>query len=60
MSVRLAELQKSDDKIQKIRVKGLDKYKEIKEILHYQGLLFLSKIIQTELISRHHDNSFAR
>ena len=28
-------------------------------MLHYQGLLYVPEIIQTELISRHHDNPLA-
>ena len=31
-------------------------YKEIDKILYYQGLSFVPKAIQTDLISRHHNN----
>ena len=35
MRLKLAELQKSDDKAQKIRAERLDKYRNIDEMLHY-------------------------
>ena len=45
MRLRLAELQELNKKVQKIRAKGLDKYKDIKQVLHFQELLFVLKII---------------
>ena len=57
MRLRLAELQKSDKKAQKIRAKGLDGYENIDGVLHYQRLPFVPKIIQRKLISHHHDDS---
>ena len=56
MSLRLAELQKSDNDIQKIRAKGLDKYKNINKMLYYQELLFIPEIIWSKLISQHYNN----
>ena len=32
---------------------------DINEMLHHQGLLFMPEIIQTKLISQHHDDSLA-
>ena len=45
MRLRLAELQVLNELASKIRTKILDKYKEFDEILHYQELLFMLKII---------------
>ena len=59
MRLRLAELQESDDKARKIRVKGLNGYEDVDGVLHHQGLPFIPEIIQTELISRHHNNPLA-
>ena len=59
MSLRLAELQESDEEALKIRAKGLDGYKDINGMLHYQELSFVPEIIQTELISRYHNNPLA-
>ena len=43
--LKLAKLQKSYKKVQKIRVKDLNKYEDINRVLHYQKLLFISEII---------------
>ena len=59
MRLRLLELQESDKESGKIRVEGLDGYEEIDGVLYYQGLPFVPEIIQTELISWHHDNPLA-
>ena len=60
MRLRLPELQKSDNKAQKIKAKRLkSNYEEIDGVLHHQGLLFVPKAIWTELISWHHDNPLA-
>ena len=45
MKLKLAKLQKFDQKEQKIIAKGLDRYKTVNEVLHYHKLLFISKII---------------
>ena len=60
MRLRLSELQESDDKAWKTKVKGLkDANKEVDGVLHHQGLLFVPEAIQTELISWHHDDPLA-
>ena len=63
MRLKLAELQESDAKAQKIRPKelekNLDKYVNVNSMLYYQGLPFLPQIIQTELIGRYHNDSLA-
>ena len=46
--------------MQKLRVEQLVKdWQDIESILHYQGLPYVSEIIRTELISRHHNNPLA-
>ena len=57
MRLKLAKLQKSDKKTQKVRAKGWDRYKTVNKVLYYQGLSFIFKIIQTKLINLHHNNS---
>lgn len=47
MKLGLAKLQKLDQKAQKIRVKGLNGYKKVYKVLHYQKIPFIPKIIQT-------------
>lgn len=49
-------MQESDEETRKIRAEGLNRYEDINEILHYQGLLLVSEIILTELISKHHND----
>ena len=58
MRLRLAKLQELDNEVWKIRAAKMlqDEYKEVDEVLHYQGLLFISKIIWIELISWFHNN----
>ena len=59
MRLRLQELQETDSKAQELRQQKADGYEEIDDILHHQGLPFVPEAIQTELISRHHDNPLA-
>ena len=59
MRMRLAKLQKSDKKAQKIRVESLNEYKKLDRVLHHQRLLFVLEIIQTKLINQHHNNFLA-
>ena len=60
MRLRLSELQKSDIEAQKVRAEELkDGWKKFDRVLHHQRLLFIPEIIQTELISRHHDDPLA-
>ena len=61
MSLRLAELQESDEEARKIRAT-----RELQEgwensdgVLHHQGQLFVPEIIWTELISCHHNDLLA-
>ena len=59
MRLRLQELQETDSEAQELRQQKADGYEEIDDILHHQGLPFVPKAIQTELISRHHDDPLA-
>ena len=45
MRLRLAELQESDKKIQKIRAENLNRYEEVDKVLYYQGLSFVPESI---------------
>ena len=41
-----------------MRSEGLSEgWEDIKQVLHYQGLSYVPKVIRSELISRHHDDS---
>ena len=59
--MRLSELQESDKEVRKIRAaeEQKDGYKEVDGVLHHQGLPFVPEVIQTKLISRHHDDPLA-
>lgn len=60
MRTRLPELQDDNKEAKKLRSKRLlEVWEDIKEVLHYQSLLYIPKVIYSELISRHHDNLFA-
>ena len=57
--MRLQELQAKDEYARKTRAEHLEGWDDINSMLHYQGLPYVPEIIQTELISRHHDNPLA-
>ncbi len=58
--MRLLELQDDDKEAMKLRSEGLSEgWKDIEQVLHYQGLLYVPKVIRSELISRHHDDPLA-
>ena len=60
MRLRLVKLQAEDGQARKIRAEKLGKnWEDLDGILHHQGLLYVSEIIRTELISRHHDDPLA-
>ncbi len=60
MRRRLLELQDDDKKAMKLRSEGLaEGWEDIEQVLHYQGLLYVPKVIRSELISRHHDDPLA-
>ncbi len=56
--MKLFKLQDNNKKRKKFRLEGLPEgSKDIKKVFHYQGLLYVSKVICSELISRQYDNS---
>ncbi len=60
MRMRLPELQDDDKEAMKLRSERLSEgWEDIKQLLHYQGLLYVSKVIRSELISRHHNDPLA-
>ena len=61
MRLRLQELQGEDKQARKLRAEQpvKDNWEDINGVLHHQGLPYISEIIRTELISKHHDNPLA-
>ena len=62
MRLRLQELQAENQQARKLRADqqpGQQGWEDIDGVLHYQGLLYIPKLIRTELISRHHDDPLA-
>ena len=57
--LKLQELQETDSEAQELRHQKTNGYKNINEIFHYQGLLFVPEAIQIELISHYYDNLLA-
>ena len=57
MRLKLHKLQAKDKHARKLRVEQLVKdWQDINGVLHHQSLPYVREIIQTELISRHHDD----
>ena len=59
MRLKLQELQETNSKAQELRQQKANGYKEIDNIIHHQGLQFVPKAIETELISRYHNDPLA-
>ncbi len=58
--MRLSELQDDDKKAMKLRTEGLSEgWEDIEQVLHYQSLPCVPKVIRSELISRHHNDPLA-
>ncbi len=58
--MRLPELQDEDKEAMKLRSEGLsESWKNIEQVLHYQGLSYVPKVIRSELISRYYDDPLA-
>ncbi len=56
--MRLLQLQDDNKGAMKLRSKRLPEgWEDIEQVLHYQGFLYVPKVIRSELISKHHDNS---
>ncbi len=57
--MRLPKLQDDDKEAKKLRPEGLPEgWEDIKQVLYYKGLPYISKVICSELISRYQDNFF--
>ena len=60
MKLRLPDLQSNNNQARKLRAADLlEGWEDIKGVLQYRGLLYIPEIIQSELISQHHDNPLA-
>ncbi len=58
--MRLSELHDDDKEAMNLRSEGLPEgWEDIEQVLHYQGLPYVPKVIRSELISRHHDDPLA-
>ncbi len=55
--MRLLELQDNDKEVMNLRSKRLSEgWEDIKQVLYYQGLPYIPKIIRSKLMSKHHDD----
>ncbi len=58
--MKLSELQDDDKQAIKLRSEGLPEgWKDIEQVLHYQGLPYVPKVICLELINKHHNEPLA-
>ena len=58
--MRLPELQDDDKEAMKLRSERLlEGWEKIEQVLYYQGLPYVPKVIHSELINRHHDDLLA-
>ena len=57
MKMRLFKLADNHKEAKKLHSKRLPKgWEDIEEVLYYEGLTYVLKVICSELISKHHDN----
>ncbi len=55
--MRLPKLRDDDKEAMKLKSEGLlEGWEVIEQVLYYQDLLYVPKLIRSELISRHHNN----
>ena len=60
MRMRLPKLQDDNKEIKILRSKRLsESWKDIEQVLYFQKFSYVSKVIRSELISRHYNNLFA-
>ncbi len=60
MRMRLPELQDDDKEAMKLRSEGLPEgWEDIEQVLHYQGIPYVPKVICSELIRRQHNDPLA-
>ena len=57
--MKLSKLQNVDKKAKKLMSERLSEgWEDIKQVLHYQRLSYILKVIHSEWISRHYNNLF--
>ena len=61
MRMRLLKLQDDDQEAKELRSEQIlpERWENIKQVLYYQGLSYVSEVIRLVLISRHHNNLLA-
>ena len=60
MNLQLCELQDNDEEAKILRAGSLSEgWEEVERVLQYQGLPYIPEIIQSEVISRHHNDPLA-
>lgn len=59
MRLYLPKLEDEDTQARRVWSELRESLKDIDKILHYRDLLYISKLILTKLISRHHDKPIA-
>lgn len=62
MRMRLLELQDNNNEAKNLRSERqqlLESWKDIEQVLYYQSFPYILKVICSELISKHHNNSLA-
>lgn len=60
MLLRLLNIQDNDIKTQELKTKDLlEGWEDTKSIIHHQGLPYVSKIIQSKLLSYYYNNLLA-
>ena len=60
MRLRFLDLQSNDNQAKKLRAANLlEGWENIEGVLQYGSLLYILKIIQSELISQYHNNPLA-
>ena len=59
--MKLPELQDDNKEAKKLRLEQIlpEGWENIKQMLHYQGPLYILKVIRSKLISRYHNDSLA-
>ena len=59
MRMRFFQLQDNNKKANKLRLEKLrESLKDIEKMRYYQGFLYVSKVIYSKLINKHHNNFF--
>ncbi len=55
MRMKFPQLQNDDKEVKKLRLEKLPEgCEDIKEVLYYQGLLYTSKVICSDIINKYH------